>query len=322
MKITILDGYTLNPGDLSWEGFEKLGDLTVYDRTPPGKTIELAAGSDAVITNKTVLSSEIITQLETLKYIGVLATGYNVVDLAAADHKNIPVTNIPAYGTRSVAQMIFALLLELCHHVQDHSNSVRAGNWSDSADFCYWKHPQVELAGKTMGIIGFGRIGSQVGEVAHALGMKVLAYDAFDFPAPPYEDFTRAATVDEIFRESDVVSLNCPLTDENHGMVNRDTLSLMKKSSFLINASRGPLIVEEDLAAALNSRRIAGAAVDVLSVEPPENTNPLLKADNCLITPHIAWATREARSRLMDIAVENLAAFIRGTAVNVVNTPW
>ncbi|PKL39965.1 MAG: glycerate dehydrogenase [Spirochaetae bacterium HGW-Spirochaetae-1] len=319
MKITILDGYTLNPGDLSWQGFADLGDLTVHDRTPPEEIIGRSLGSDILITNKTLLLRDTIAALPVLRYIGVLATGYNVVDIEAAAQRDIPVTNIPSYGTRSVAQMVFAHILELCHRVQRHSDSVHEGRWTSSTDFCYWEHPLIELSGKVMGIIGFGRIGAQVGAIAAAMGMSVLAYDNDLGTEPAIPGFRQARSLEEVFRESDIVSLHCPLTEHTRAMVNRDTLRLMKKSAFIINSSRGPLVADADLAEALNSGTIAGAGLDVLSTEPPEQDNPLLTAKNCLITPHIAWATFEARKRLMDIAVENLRSFLAGKAVNVVN---
>jgi len=317
MRIVVLDGYALNPGDLSWDGLEKIGDVTVYERTAVESIIERAAGAEIVFTNKTPLSAETIAKLPGLKYIGVLATGYNVVDVKAAAQHGVVVTNIPTYGTYSVAQMVFALLLELCHHIQRHSDSVKAGDWSRSSDFCYWNYPLVELAGKTMGIIGFGRIGRQVANIAATLGMNVLAADSFKGNPPALENF-RWAEIPELLQKSDVVSLHCPLFPETQGLINKNTLSMMKESAFLINTSRGPLIVEEDLAEVLNTGKIAGAGLDVLSVEPPKSDNPLLSAKNCLITPHIAWATKEARARLMDTAVKNLKAFVEGYTVNVV----
>jgi glycerate dehydrogenase len=318
MKIVVLDGYTLNPGDLSWDGLEKFGDLTIYDHTPFDMTVERAKGAEIVFTNKTPLGEKELSQLEGLKYIGVLATGYNVVDIDAAKKRNIIVTNIPTYGTKSVAQMVFALLLEMTQHVQHHSDAVRNGEWSRCRDFCFWKYPLIELAGKTMGIIGFGRIGQAVADIAQAFGMKVLAYDVYKSDQSHRPDF-KWAELDELLTESDVISLHCPLFPETEGIINANSLKKMKKSAFLINTSRGPLVVDEDLANALNNGDIAGAALDVLSVEPPKIDNPLLKAKNCIITPHIAWATKEARSRLMDIAVDNLEQYIKGNPVNVVN---
>lgn len=317
MKITILDGYALNPGDQSWDGFRKLGDLQVFDRTMVDEVVERAAGSEVVLTNKTPLPDYVIRQLPGLKYIGVLATGYNVVDVDAARQCGIVVCNIPTYGTASVAQFVFALLLELCHNVKLHADAVRAGEWSRSADWSFWKSPLMELSGKTMGIVGFGRIGRHVGRIADAMGMRVLACDTYQADAPLYTGF-RWGALEEVLRESDVVSLHSPLLPETRGMINADSLTMMKPSAFLINTSRGPLVVDQDLADALNQGKLAGAGLDVLSIEPPLDNNPLLQAKNCLVTPHIAWATREARARLMDIAVENVSAFLAGTPRNVV----
>lgn len=318
MKIAVLDGYALNPGDLGWEDLGKIGDVTVYERTTVESIIERAKGAEIIFTNKTPLSAETIAELSDLKYIGVLATGYNVVDVNAAAKHGVVVTNIPSYGTCSVAQMVFALLLELCHHVQRHSDSVKAGDWSRSKDFCYWDYPLMELAGKTMGIIGFGRIGRQVADIASAFGMNILAAESSKGNPPTLKNFAWAE-IPELLKRSDVVSLHCPLSPETQGMINKNTINIMKESAFLINTSRGPLVVDEDLAEALNMGKIAGAGLDVLSLEPPKPDNPLLLASNCLITPHIAWATKEARSRLMDTAVQNLRAFVEGNPVNVVN---
>ena len=317
MNIVVLDGYTLNPGDLSWEGLEKLGDVTLYDRTPPDLTVERAAEAETVLTNKTVLSREIIEQLPKMKYIGVLATGYNVVDVEAARERNIPVANVPVYGTRSVAQMVFAHVLNLAQHVVHHAETVREGRWTASEDFCYWDYPMMELVDLTMGIVGLGRIGQATAQLAQAFGMKVLAYDVV---APsPVPDGMEMADLDRIFRESDVVSLHCPLTPDNEKLVNAERLALMKKTAFLVNTSRGPLIDEEALVDALNREALAGAALDVLAVEPPKADNPLMTAKNCFVTPHIAWATHSARARLMNTAVENVAAFMDGKPQNVVN---
>jgi len=317
MQIVVLDGYTLNPGDLSWEGFEELGDLIVYDRTPNEKVIERAENAEIVITNKTVLDRDTILKLSRLKYIGLLATGYNVVDIEAAHERGIPVTNVPTYGTKSVAQMVFAHLLELTLNVGHHSETVKEGKWSSSPDFCYWDKPLIELEGLTMGIIGFGKIGRATGELAHAFGMNVIAYDKFPTKSPP--EWVKLVDLETVFRESDVISLHVPLTDDNHHFVNKEKINLMKPSAFIINTSRGPLINEADLADALNSGRIAGAGLDVLSTEPPPNNNPLLNAANCLITPHIAWATKSVRRRLMNCAVENLKSFLEGNPQNIVN---
>lgn len=320
MKIVILDGYTENPGDLSWAGFEALGSVTVYDRTPfADRTEEIvrrAKGAQIVITNKTPLSAETLAALAPeLRYIGVLATGYNVVDVAAAREQGVPVCNIPTYGTTAVAQFAMALLLELCHHVGAHSDSVRQGDWSRCPDFCYWNAPLIELAGKTFGVVGYGRIGKAAAKLAAAFGMRVIAYDVF----ASGDDTARMVTLDELYAESDVISLHCPLFAGTQGMINRDSIAKMKDGVLLINTSRGPLVVEEDLAAALAAGKVAGAGLDVLSVEPARADNPLLAQKNCLITPHIAWAPKESRQRLMDIAVENLRAFLNGAPQNVVN---
>lgn len=317
MNIVVLDGYTLNPGDLNWAGLEALGECTVYERTSGDLVVERSRQAEVLFTNKVPLGRAELNQLSRLRYIGVLATGYNVVDVAAAREQNIVVTNIPTYGTRSVAQMTFALLLELTQHVGHHAQTVRDGRWTQSKDFCYWDYPLVELEGLTLGLVGFGRIGRAVAEVALAFGMKVLAHDAFA-PTAPVSGVTMV-DLETLFRQSDVVSLHCPLTADNKGLVNSARLNLMKSSAFLINTSRGPLVNEVDLAAALNAGRIAGAGLDVLAVEPPCPDNPLLTAKNCLITPHIAWATAAARRRLMDSAVGNLRAFLAGAPVNRVN---
>lgn len=317
MKIVVLDGYTLNPGDLSWDALKELGDVSIYDRTPVEQILERSRGVEILFTNKTPLTRDIIEQLPELKYIGVLATGYNVVDLEAASDSSIIVTNIPTYGTQSVAQMTFALLLELCHHVQNHSNAVKAGDWSQCKDFCFWNNPLIELADKTMGLIGFGRIGQQVADIAQAFGMKVIAYDSYKSDQSQRKNF-KWVELDELLAESDVVSLHCPLFPETKGIINMTNLKRMRKSAFLLNTSRGPLIVDEDLAEALNTGVIAGAGLDVLSVEPPPQGNPLFSAKNCLITPHISWATKEARTRLMSTAVENLRSFLTGNPVNIV----
>jgi glycerate dehydrogenase len=318
MKITVLDGYCLNPGDLSWDALGRIGDVEVFDRTRVEEVLDRAGGAEIVFTNKTPLPGSILQQLPALRYIGVLATGYNIVDVDAARARGIVVANIPTYGTASVAQFVFALLLELCHHVGVHADAVRGGEWSCSPDWSFWKSPLMELAGKTMGIIGFGRIGRQTGRIADAMGMRVIANDTYQGDAPAYPEF-RWATVEELLRDSDVVSLHSPLFAETRGMINAQTLARMKPTAFLINTSRGPLVVDQDLADALNAGRLAGAALDVLSVEPPAPDNPLLSARNCLVTPHIAWATREARSRLMDLAVANVTAFLAAAPVNVVN---
>jgi glycerate dehydrogenase len=318
MKIVVLDGYTLNPGDLNWQGFEELGTLEVYDRTEPSLILKRAQDAALLLTNKTPLTAETLKQLTSLRYIGVLATGYNVVDVKAAKELGIPVANIPTYGTASVAQFAFALLLELCHNVRLHADAVRAGEWTSNKDWCFWKSPLIELAGKTIGIVGFGRIGREVGAIAHAMGMRILAHDAVRTNPPNYDGF-RWVSLEELLKESDVVSLHCPLFPETQGLINTERLALMKPTAFLLNNSRGPLIVDQDLADALNAGKIAGAAVDVLSVEPPPANNPLLTAKNCLVTPHISWATKEARARLMGLAVENAKAFLAGKPQNIVN---
>ena len=320
MKIVVLDGYTENPGDLSWSGFEALGELTVYDRTPfgtdAGEILQRAKGAEAVILNKTPLSAETIEALlPELRYIGVLATGFNVVDIAAAKAHGIPVCNIPSYGTDAVAQFAMALLLELCHHVGEHSRSVKAGDWSRCPDFCYWNWPLIELAGKTFGVIGYGRIGQATARLAAAFGMKVVAFDSF------VQDggLAEMVSLEELLARSDVISLHCPLTPQTQNIIHRGSIARMKDGVLLLNTSRGPLVNEADLAEALASGKVAGAGLDVLAVEPPLPDNPLLALPNCLITPHIASAPRESRQRLMDIAVENLAAWLRGAAQNVVN---
>jgi len=318
MKIVILDGYTLNPGDLDWDGLKKLGELTVYERTPADKVAERAAGAEIVFTNKTPVSEEAINQLSALKFIGVLATGYNIVNTEAAKAKGIVVANVPGYGTTSVVQHTFALLLELCLRVQRHSDAVMEGKWIRSADFCFWDYPLIELAGKTIGIIGFGHIGQQVGDVATAFGMNIIGNSRTRTDQSHRKNFTWAG-VPELLQQADVVSIHCPLFPETKGLINKESLKLMKKSAFLLNTSRGPIIVDEDLAAALNNDVIAGAGIDVLSVEPPPAGNPLFTAKNCIITPHIAWATREARARLMQITVSNLSSFLAGKPVNIVN---
>ena len=318
MKIVVLDGYCLNPGDLSWDALRRFGDVQVFDRSAPEEVPARIAGAGIVLINKIPQPAAILRQAADLRYIGVLATGYDVVDVSAARAQGILVTNVPTYGTASVAQFVFALLLELCHNVKLHAEAVRAGDWARSLDWSFWKSPLVELAGKTMGIVGFGRIGCQTGRIADAMGMRVIAADAVRKDAPEYSGF-RWADTEELLRESDVVSLHAPLLAETRGMIQTRTLALMKPSAFLINTSRGPLVVAQDLADALNAGRLAGAGLDVLDTEPPPADSPLLTARNCLVTPHIAWATREARSRLMDAAVENVAAFVAGQPRNVVS---
>jgi glycerate dehydrogenase len=320
MKIVVLDGYTENPGDLSWQGFEKLGELTVYDRsslTDPRESINRIGDADAVITNKTPITAEVITACPSIRYIGVLATGYNVVDTAAAGARGIRVCNIPTYGTDAVGQFAIALLLEICHHIGHHDKAVKDGRWEKNADWCFWDFPLIELAGKTMGIIGFGRIGQATGRIAKALGMKVIAYD--ERPNKDGEALAQYVDIDTIYTNSDVIALHCPLYPQTEGLINKHSISKMKDGVIVINNSRGPLIVEQDLAAALNSGKVYAAGLDVVSTEPIQGDNPLLTAKNCIITPHISWAPKESRQRLMDIAVENLAAFIKGVPVNIVN---
>jgi glycerate dehydrogenase len=318
MKIVVLDGYTLNPGDISWDGLKELGDVTIHERTPADKVVERDIGAEIIFTNKTPVDEEAINQLSSLRFIGVLATGYNIVNTEAAKQKGIIVSNVPGYGTTSVVQMTFALLLELCLHVQRHSDAVMGGKWSRSADWCFWDSPLVELSGKTMGIIGFGRIGQQVGDVAAAFGMNILGNSRNRTDQSGRKNF-KWSEIPELLTQSDVVSIHCPLYAETKGLINTESLKTMKNSAFLLNTSRGPIIVDDDLAEALNNDVIAGAGIDVLSVEPPPANNPLFKAKNCIITPHIAWATKEARQRLMDASVNNLSAFINSRPVNVVN---
>jgi len=317
MKIVVLDGFTLNPGDLSWDELRSLGICDIHDRTPANEVVGRSADAEILLTNKTVLSRDQINALPKLKYIGVLATGYNIVDVKAARERHVAVTNVPTYGTRSVAQMTFALLLELTQHAGHHAQTSKEGRWTKSLDFCYWDFPLIELEGLTMGIVGYGRIGRAVSQLAVAFGMRVIAH----VPRAPAEPAAQVefVSLDQLFATSDVVSLHCPLTDATKNLVNAPRLSGMKRSAFLLNTSRGPLIDEAALAKALNQGEIAGAALDVLSVEPPPPDNPLLSAKNCLITPHIAWATRAARSRLMQTAISNIRAFLRGEPQNVVN---
>ena len=316
MNIVVLDGYTLSPGDLSWDELQSLGVCAIHDRTLPAEVGLRGAAADILLTNKTELTGGHMQNLPRLRYIGVLATGTNVVDLAAARARGIPVTNVPTYGTKSVAQMTFALLLELAHHTGHHARTVRDGRWTRSADWCYWDFPLIELDGLTLGVVGLGRIGKAVAELGMAFGMKVLVCDPTAKAATP---LIRLVELDALFRESDIVSLHCPLTPQTAHLVNAQRLALMKPTAFLLNTSRGPLVEDQALADALNSGRIAGAAMDVLSKEPPSADNPLLTAENCIITPHLAWATRAARSRLMKIAVENVRAFLQGKPQNVVN---
>lgn len=318
MNLVVLDGYTLNPGDLSWDGLKRFGDLAIFDRTATTDIYNRCKDAEIVFTNKTPLREEVLSQLTKLKYIGVLATGYNVVDVDFARSKGIMVSNAPAYGTPSVVQLTFSLLFELCLHIQRHSDSVFNGDWEASADFCYWNYPLIELHSKTLGIIGFGSIGQNVADVASALGMNVIAFSRTQTDQSHRKNF-KWVSLNELFQTSDVISIHCPLFPETQGLINKNTLKLMKKSAFLLNTSRGPIINEEDLADALNKDLIAGAGLDVLSVEPPNSKNPLLKAKNCLITPHIAWATKEARKRLIQIVEKNLSSYLSGNPINIVN---
>ena len=320
MKIVVLDGYCLNPGDLSWEGFEAIGELTVYDRTPLEDEAEIArriAGAEVVLTNKTPLSRTVIAGSGSLRYIGVLATGYNVVDTEAARQQGIPVCNVPAYGTRAVAQFAIALLLEICHHVGGHDQAVHEGAWSRCPDYCFWNWPLIELEGKTMGIVGYGRIGRAVGRMAAAMGMEVVATGPHPWPNGTAE--ADWVPLEELLCRADVVSLHCPLTADTRGIIDRAAIRKMKEGAILINNSRGPLIVEQDVADALNSGRLLAVGVDVADTEPLSPDSPLLTAKNCIITPHISWAARETRERLMAIAVENLRSFLAGRTVTVVN---
>jgi len=318
MKIVILDGYTENPGDLSWEGFEQLGELTVYDRTPQDEITQRIGDADIVITNKTPITDVTIAACPNIKYIGVLATGYNVIDVDAAKKKGIPITNIPTYGTNAVGQFTIALLLEICHRIGEHDRVVKSGKWQNCQDFCFWDYPLIELDGKTMGMIGFGRIGQAAGRVAKALGLNVIAYDEME--SETGREIAKYVSLDELYAQSDIISLHCPLLPSTQGMINGDSIAKMKDGVIIVNTSRGPLIVEQDLTDALNIGKVYAAAVDVVSVEPIKADNPLLKAKNCIITPHIAWAPKESRQRLMDIAVSNLKAFIDGNPINIVNS--
>jgi glycerate dehydrogenase len=319
-RIVVLDGDTLHHGDVPWEPVARLaGELILHDRTPADQIAARCADADIVVTNKAPLTVESIAQLPKLKLIAVTATGYNIVDVVAAAARGIVVSNVPEYGTDTVAQYTFALLLELCHHVGRHAQTVRNGDWSRSADWCYWLTPQVELAGRTMGIVGFGCIGRRVGELAHAFGMRVLAHAPRQINAPSYAPFAWAR-IEELFRESDVITLHAPQTPETTGMVNARLLSLARPSTFLINAARGGLVNEPHLADALNQDVIAGAAIDVVSAEPIRPDNPLLTAKNCLITPHMAWASIDARRRIMQTTADNIAAFLNGRPINVVSS--
>lgn len=314
MNIVILDGYTLNPGDQNWEPIQKLGKVTIYDRSGTDEIVGRAADAEILLVNKVVLSAETLAQLPKVKYIGVMATGFNNIDIEAAQKQGITVTNVKAYGPASVAQQTFALLLSIVNRAETHSQSVFAGEWVSSPDFCYWKTPLTELSGKTMGLIGLGDIGSQVARIALAFGMRVIAYRKHPVPTEGIE----MVSLDDIFTQSDVISLHCPLTGETREIINRDSLSRMKTNAIILNTGRGPLIHEADLADALRTGVIAGAGLDVLSVEPPRPDNPLLSAPHCVITPHVAWATFEARQRLLRMVADNLERFQNGSPQNVV----
>lgn len=320
MKIIILDGYTENPGDLSWSGFEELGELTVWDRTSitdESEIIERIGDAEIVLTNKTPISKNVIDSCPNIQFIGVLATGYNVIDYLYAKEKGIPVANVPAYGTASVSQFAIALLLEICHHIGHHNDSVHAGDWGRSLDWCYWDYPLIELDGKTMGIIGFGNIGQGTGRIAASMGMKVLAYDRSPKDSGNY--IVEYVELDRLLKESDVIALHCPLFPDTKEIINKATISKMKDGVIIINNSRGPLINEYDLADALNNGKVYAAGLDVVSIEPIRDDNPLLSARNCIITPHISWAPKESRQRIMDCALKNLKAFISGDPINIIN---
>lgn len=318
MKIVVLDGFTLNPGDLSWEGMASLGTFECYDRTSKEELIDRAKDAEILITNKTPINRTTLSQLPKLRYIGVLATGYNIVDSVAAKEFGVIVTNVPTYGTKSVAQFVFAHLLEICHHVAEHSQSVKAGKWNRTEDFCYWDRPLIELDGKVMGIIGTGRIGVETAKIASAFGMKVIAYA----PRPkltPNEGLFGYVTLETLLMTSDVISLHCPLTEETRGLLNDAAFEIMKTGAIVINTSRGPLIDEDALARALKSGKVYAAGLDVMTYEPPKGPSPLFEIENCQITPHIAWAPKEARQRLLNTAIQNVRAFIEGDPINVVS---
>lgn len=317
MKIVVLDGYTLNPGDNPWDAVAALGEFKVFDRTPADLIVERAKDADILLTNKTPISRETLAALPKLKYVSILATGFNIVDIAACRERRIPVSNVPVYGTDTVAQYVFALLLELCHRPAHHSERVMDGEWARRGDFCFWDYPLIELRGLTMALVGFGRIGRRTGELAAAFGMNVLAVDVVRGTPPSHP--VQWVSMEEAFARGDVVSLHCPLTPDNEKFVNAGLLAQMKSSAFLINTSRGQLVDEQALADALNRNVLAGAAVDVVSAEPIRQTNPLLRAKNVLITPHMAWGTLAARRRLMETTVENVKAFLSGKPVNIVN---
>lgn len=319
MKIVVLDGYTLNPGDLSWDSVKQWGEVEIYDRTPEGQIIERIQDADAVLTNKGVLDRKVLAACKNLKFIGTLATGYNNIDVQAAKEMGIVVSNVPAYGTNAVAQFTFALLLEICNQVALHNQSVKEGEWTNNIDWCYWKTPLMELTGKTMGIIGFGRIGQKVAQIATAFDMKVLAYDEYQNPSLETEDI-RYASLDTLLQQSDIITLHCPLFESNVGMINKEAIQKMKDGVILLNAARGPLVNEADLSEALESGKVYFAGLDVVSTEQIQMDNPLMKAKHSFITPHIAWAPAETRARMMEIVSKNLQGFMEGKPVNVVNS--
>lgn len=319
-KIVVLDGYTENPGDLSWSELENLGNLTVYDRTDINNTSEIIkriGDAEAVYTNKTPISKEVLKACPSIKFIGVLATGYNVVDYITAKELNIPVCNVPSYGTQAVAQFTIAMLLEICHNIGHHSKAVHDGRWENCKDWCFWDYPLIELSNKTMGIIGFGRIGKATAKIAKSMGMEIIAYS--NSQNDEGREIAEYVDLDTLFEKSDIISLHCPLFPETEGLINKENISKMKDGVIILNSSRGQLINEQDLADALNCGKVFSACVDVVSAEPIKSENPLLTAKNCIITPHIAWAPKESRQRLMDIAIENYAQFKKGTTINAVN---
>lgn len=318
MHIVVLDGYALNPGDLSWDGLKALGRVTVYDRSTKEEALERVKDAEILLTNKTPITEELLAAARKVKYVGVMATGYNIVDLEACRRRNIPVTNVPAYSTNAVAQLVFAYLLEICHHVTHHTEAVMAGEWTNSKDFSFWNYPLIELSGKTMGVIGFGSIGIRVSEIAQAFGMKVLVWSRTK--KPEYENERLIfVPLDELYRKADVISVHVPLTKETENLIDKEAINKMKDGVILINTARGGIINEKDLADALNSGKVYAAGVDVVTKEPIEADNPLLKAKNLFITPHIGWAPKEARTRCMEIVVQNVKAFIEGKPQNVVN---
>ncbi len=321
MKIVVLDGYTLNPGDLSWESLENLGECKIYARTSltdEAEIINRIGDAEIIITNKTPITRNVFDACKNIKYVGVLATGYNVVDIAAAKEKNIPVCNIPTYGTAAVAQFAIALLLEICHHIGHHNKAVHDGRWENNEDWCFWDYPLIELAGKTIGIIGYGRIGQTTGKLAKALGMNVIAYDAIR-EIGSKDSVCKMVSLDDLFKTADVIALHCPLFPSTKGIICKENIAKMKDGVIILNNSRGGLIVEEDLREALDSGKVFAAGLDVVSTEPIKSDNPLIGAKNCIITPHISWAPKESRARLMNIAVDNIKSFLAANPVNVVN---